>query len=130
MTLKPLPVISKDLEESIKHTVRAHRKSKSGTWLNLCQRLDSTTTLSVYCDCSVIAGRFHLGVCIAGLNTCRLFGTTCNTKFPEHTVLGEIRAMEFAIQCVKQFIKASQYDAIKSIAVLLETSHCVRQQTV
>jgi len=90
-----------NLEESIKCTVTAHAEAVSGTWANLHQRMDSTTTLSVYCDCSVIAGRFHLGVCIAGLSTFRLFGKSVSTKFPQHTVLGEVQALEFAIQCVQ-----------------------------
>jgi hypothetical protein len=80
MTLTPLHDILKDLEESIKHRVTAHSAEASGTWPNLCQRPDSTTTLSVYCDCSVIAGRFYLGVYIVGLHTCRLFGSIVDTK--------------------------------------------------
>jgi hypothetical protein len=57
------------------------------------------------CDCSFIAGRLHLGVCIAGIRTCRLFGSSVDTKFPQHTVAGEIQTLEFAIHCVERFIK-------------------------
>jgi len=126
MTVKPLEFKLLDLEESFKHTVTAHAEVADGTWRNLHQRLDNATTLSVYCDCSVIAGRFHLGVCIAGLHTCRLFASTLKTEFPQYTVLGEIHALEFAIQCVQDFMSTSERDAIKSITVFSDADHILR----
>ncbi|KYP79232.1 hypothetical protein [Ferroacidibacillus organovorans] len=61
--MKPLDTSMLDLERSIKRAVlAAHKQSTSGTWANVRQRLESPTTLSVYCDGSVIAGQFHLGV--------------------------------------------------------------------
>jgi hypothetical protein len=120
--VQPLQSILADLEELIKRTVIAHKEATSGKWANLHQRLESRTTLSVYCDCSVIAGRFHFGVCIAGLQTCKLFGCSNNTRSPQHTVLGEIRALEFTIQCVERTISTSECDAIKSIAVFSDVA--------
>jgi hypothetical protein len=126
MTLDPLQIILKDLEESIKQTVKAHRGEPLSPWLNMLQRLDSTTTLSVYSDSSVIASQFHFGVCIAGIHTCRLYGTTLTTKFPEYSVLGEIQSIEFAIQCLERCIGASECDAVKPVAVFSDVEDIQR----
>jgi hypothetical protein len=64
-----------------------------------------------------------LGVCIAGLDTCRLFGGTLNTKFSEYTVLGEVQALGFAIQCVQDLISTLDINLIKSIAVFSDADH-------
>jgi hypothetical protein len=121
-----LQVILKNLQESIKQTVKAHRGEPLNQWTNMLQRLDSTTTLSVYCDCSVIAGQFHLGVCIVGLSACRLYGTSTSTKFPEHNVLGEILSIAFAIQCLEPCIDVSECDAVKSVAIFSDVKDIQR----
>lgn len=92
------------IEEKIKKTVLAHTGSLSGMWQDMIHRMNCESALSIYCNCSVISGKFHIGICIAGDGACRLFGKTLNTQYPELTVLGELKALTFAIECAQEFI--------------------------
>jgi hypothetical protein len=93
MAMKTLQPMLQYLEEKIKKTVLAHTGSSSDTLQDRFHLMNCETALSAYCDCSVIAGRFHLGFCIVGLGTCKLYGGTLDTKFPEVNVACEIEAI-------------------------------------
>ncbi|SDW63607.1 hypothetical protein SAMN04489725_1102 [Alicyclobacillus hesperidum] len=113
-----------DLERSIKSTVLQHQNYNSHTWMEVNHLLQSEETVSVYCDCSVINEGFHLGVCIVGVGTCRLYGASIITQFPQYTVLGEIHALRFAIGCVRDFLAAGGADKeIQSICVFSDVDH-------
>jgi hypothetical protein len=113
-----------DLEGSIKHEVLSHQNHRSGAWMELNHLLRNKETLSAYCDCSVLNGCFHLGVCIVGLGTCRLYASSVCTQFPQYTVLGELHALRFAIGCVRDFLVSGGAETdLHSVCVLSDVDH-------
>lgn len=113
-----------NLESTLKHTVLSHRSDLSNVWVNVNQLLTNRSILSVYCDCSVGGGKFNLGVCIVGLGTCHLYGTTRDTKHPQHTVLGEIHAVRYAIQCSQDFLNTVGNGVeLHSIRIFTDVDH-------
>lgn len=48
------------------------------------------------------------------------------TRRPEHTVLGEIQALEYAIRCVDQFTATSDSEALRSVTMYSDVEHIQR----
>jgi hypothetical protein len=116
-----------DLERSIKDKVLSHRNHDADTWIEMNHLLQNHARISVYCDCSVSDGYFHLGICIVGLGTCRLYGSSIVTQFPQYTVLGELHALRFAIDCVREFLGSNGVNTeLQSIYVFTDVDHIER----
>jgi len=113
-----------DLEWSVKHQVMRHRGQHADVWMELNRLLHDQETLYAYCDCSVKSGCFHVGICIVGLNTCRLYGTSVGTQVPQYTILGELYALRFAIGCVRDFLSVNAAGReIQSIYIYSDVDH-------
>jgi hypothetical protein len=116
-----------DLEESIKHEVSRHQNQHSATLVKPSDLLQDEEALYAYCDSSVVKGCFHLGVCIVGLGTCRLYATSVSTQFPQYTILGELHAIRFAIGCIRDFLTAyGKAKDVHSIYVFSDVDHIER----
>lgn len=112
-----------DLERSIKHELLNHKERVTSAWVELNSRLQSRETISVYCDCSVINERFHLGVCIVGLGVCRLYGASLVTQYPQYTILGELHALRFAIACTRDFVVTNDMSNVNCVCMFSDVDH-------
>jgi hypothetical protein len=112
-----------DLEQTIKHKVLSHQSDHSNASIEANHLIQSKETLSVYCDCSVVNGCFHLGVCIVGLGMCRLYGTSLATQTPQYNILGELHALRFAVGCTRDFLATYGAGNVHSVCVFSDVDH-------
>lgn len=85
--------------------------------------LQSEESLSVYCGASVTNECFHLGVCIVGLGTCHLYGASLVTQYPQYTILGELYALRFAIDCTRDFVVTNDMGHVNAVCVFGDVDH-------
>jgi hypothetical protein len=88
--------------------------------------LHSGRELKIYTDASTIhVGQFGLGVCLVDQGTIHLYhDTVLDRTYPRHTVLAEMRALKFAVECaIQYFTHLDERSLLSSVVIFSDVDH-------